>query len=96
MVHAILEDWRKAPLDEPLRALLGFLEKLTLEPAKVTAADIEPLRAAGLSDDAIEEAIHVCVLFNMYDRIADALGFDIPGDEAFEVGARFLLKRGYR
>jgi len=31
------------------------------------AADVTPLRAAGLSDDAIEDAINVCALFNIYD-----------------------------
>ena len=35
--------------------MLGFLEKLTLEPAAVTAGDVVPLRAQGLSDAAIEE-----------------------------------------
>jgi uncharacterized peroxidase-related enzyme len=92
----VLEDWRTAPIDERLRAMLGFIEKLTLDPASLSPADIEPLRAAGLSDEAIEDAIHVCALFNMYDRIADALGFDVPDAHAFEFGATMLLKRGYR
>ncbi len=91
-----LEDWRTAPIDGRLRAALGFLEKLTLEPGSITATDVAPLRAAGLSDEAIEDAIHACVLFNVYDRMADALDFDVPGPEAFAQGARLLLRRGYR
>ena len=73
-----------------------FVEKLTLDPLSASPADVEPLRSAGLSDEAIEEAIHVCALFNMYDRIADALGFEVPDAEAFEFGAAMLLKRGYQ
>lgn len=95
LVEAVLEDWRTAPIEEPLRAMLGFLEKLTLEPERVTAADVAPLRAAGLSDEAIEDAIHVCALFNIYDRMADVLEFDIPAPEGFAQGAKMLLKRGY-
>ena len=75
--------------------MLGFIEKLTLNPSGVTPADIAPLRAAGLTDEAIEDAIHVCALFNMYDRIADSLGFEVPGRSGFEASADMLLKRGY-
>ena len=96
MVQRILDDWRNAPLDPRLRATLGFLEKLTLEPASVTAADVAPLRALGLSDETIEDAIHATVLFNIYDRMADTLEFDIPPREGFAQGARRLLARGYQ
>ena len=92
----MLDDWRTAPLDPKLRAMLGFLETLTLTPATVVAADVTPLRAAGLSDEAIEDAIHVCALFNVYDRVADTLGFDVPGPEVFRRNAAVLLRRGYQ
>jgi len=36
------------------------------------------LRAAGVDDQAITDVIYVCFLFNVIDRVADALGFDIP------------------
>ena len=84
------------PLAPPLRAMLGFLEGLTLTPHALTAADLVPLREAGLSDEAIEEAIHVGVLFNIYTRIADALNFEIPSPEAFARTADSLLSRGYQ
>ncbi len=95
LVNAVLDDWRTAPIDEKLRAMLGFLEKLTLRPGDVGPEDVAPLRAAGVSDQAIEDAIHVCAFFNMIDRIADSLGFDVPSPEGFAQGADSLLKRGY-
>jgi alkylhydroperoxidase family enzyme len=94
-VQAALDDWRSAPVNPQVRATLGFLEKLTLKPESVTAADIRPLRAEGLSDSAIEDAIHVCTLFNIYDRLADSFGFDIPDARGFDISATMLLKRGY-
>jgi len=48
-----------------------------------------------VSDAAIEEAIHVCVLFNIYDRLADSFEFDIPDQEGFFASGRHLLARGY-
>lgn len=96
LVNAVLDDWRTAPINEKLRATLGFLEKLTLCPGDVGPEDVTPLRAAGVSDQAIEDAIHICALFNMIDRIADSLGFEIPPAEGFAQGADILLKRGYR
>lgn len=54
------------------------------------------LRAAGLEDAAIADAIQICALFNIHDRIADALGFAVPTREVFARQARLLLQRGYR
>jgi alkylhydroperoxidase family enzyme len=91
----VLADWRSARIDEGLRATLGFLQKLTLDPTGVEAADVEEVRAAGVSDDALDDAIHVCVLFNIIDRIADALGFEVPDLEYSERVAPGFLAGGY-
>ena len=95
MLQAVLADWRTAPIDPKLRATLGFLEKLTLTPAEVRPADLAPLRAAGVTDEAIEDAIEVCALFSVYNRLADALGFHVPTGDGHAALARFVLKRGY-
>ena len=90
-----MDDWRTAPLDRKLRAALGFLEQVTLRPNEVRPADVEPLRAAGISDAAIEDAINVCVLFNIYDRLADALGWHLPDQGGYAASAQSLMRRGY-
>jgi uncharacterized peroxidase-related enzyme len=95
VVRAVLADYRTAAISGKLRALLGFLEKLTLRPAEVSPADMAPLREAGLSDEEIEDGIHVCSIFNTINRVADAFGFDLPSREAHDIGARHLLKAGY-
>ena len=91
----MLDDWRTAPVGDSLRATLGFLEKLTLEPDALEPADAVAVRAAGVSDDALLDAIAVAALFNMIDRIADALGFDVPPPEAFAARADRMLATGY-
>lgn len=95
MVEAVLEDWRTAPIDAKLREALGFLEKLTLHPDAVRPADVAPLRAAGISDEGIEDAIQVCTLFNVYDRLADSLGWYLPDQAGYAASGRNLMKRGY-
>ena len=94
-VSAVLSDLETAPIDEPLRATLRMLGKLTREQA-VTADDMRAVLAAGVSREQIEDALAVSFAFNTTDRLADAFGFFVPGPKAFEAGAKFLLRRGYR
>jgi uncharacterized peroxidase-related enzyme len=94
-VEAVLADWRAAPVAPKVRAALAFLEKLTLAPADIRAADVAPLRAAGVSDQGIEDAIQVCVLFNIYDRLADSMGWHLPGPDGYAAQGRNLMRRGY-
>ncbi|HET9839928.1 MAG TPA: hypothetical protein VFR84_17000 [Candidatus Angelobacter sp.] len=74
----MLADWQTAPIDARIRAALGFLEKLTLHPDEITGEDVRTARAAGLSDAALRQAIYVCFIFSTMDRLADALGFQLP------------------
>lgn len=87
----VLADPEGAP--EPLRSMLAYLRQLTLEPAQ---ADHAPLRAVGLDDAAIRDAVYVCVLFNLIDRLADTFDFELQSAEDCERSARMLVKRGYR
>ena len=94
-MKAVLDDWRSAPVEPKLRAALAFVEKLTLDPAAVGPADVAPMRAAGISDEGIEDAVHACTLFSVYDRLADSFGFEIPDAHGFAMSATSLLRRGY-
>jgi alkylhydroperoxidase family enzyme len=75
--------------------MLGFIEKLTLCPEELTREDADDVRAAGVSDQAIVDAIHVAALFNMITRMADSLGWDVPPWEAFLARAEPMLAEGY-
>ena len=92
---ASLSDLDTAAIEEPLRATLRMLGKLTREHA-VNADDMRAVLAAGASREQIEDALAVCFSFNVITRLADAFGFFVPGPEAFEAGAKYLLARGYR
>jgi alkylhydroperoxidase family enzyme len=75
--------------------MLGFLEKVTLAPGSVGPEDVVPLRAAGVSEEAIEDALYVCTYFNIIDRMADSLDFYVPSAEALALHAGTLLEQGY-
>ena len=91
----VLADWRTAPLRPELAATLVFLEKLTLRPDEIGPADADAVRAAGVSDQALRDAVTVCALFNMIVRLADSLGWDIPAWDAFRERAPAMLEGGY-
>jgi alkylhydroperoxidase family enzyme len=93
--EAVERDWRTAPVGERLRVTLGFIEKLTLRPAELTPADAEAVLAAGVSEQALVDAIHVAALFNMIVRLADSLGWAVPAFEEFEERADRMLAGGY-
>jgi uncharacterized peroxidase-related enzyme len=94
-VQAVLADLGSAPVEEPLRATLRMLGKLTRE-GTVSAEDMRDVLAAGVSPRQVEDALAVCAAFNTTDRLADAFGFELLSPEGFEAGAKYLLKRGYR
>jgi uncharacterized peroxidase-related enzyme len=94
-VAAVLADLESAPVEEPLKATLRMLGKLTAE-GTVGADDMRDVLAAGASRQQIEDALAVCAAFNTTDRLADAFGFEVLSPEGFEAGAKYLLKRGYK
>jgi hypothetical protein len=94
-VQAVLDDLETAPIEEPLRATLRMLKKLTKEHA-VTPDDMKTLLAAGVTKEQIESALAVCFAFNVIDRLADTFEFHVPGPKGFEAGAKMLLTRGYK
>lgn len=94
-VSAFLSDPDSANLAEPLQTTMRMLGKLTREHA-VGADDMRAVFAAGASRQQIEDALAIWFSFNVIGRLADTFGFSVPGPEAFEAGAKYLLTRGYR
>jgi hypothetical protein len=80
---------------EPLRATLGFLEKLTLRPDELRSQDAEDVLAAGVREDALIDAIHIAALFTMIVRLADSFGWHVPLDQELAVGAGARLGSSY-
>ena len=92
-----MDDYASAPIEEKLRATLRLLEKMTLAHEDLGPEDVRPVLAAGVSKGAIAEAMEVAFLFNIYDRMADTMGWDVPAPETgyYQSAAKRLLSQGY-
>lgn len=75
--------------------MLGLLEIFTLRPNAITAADVREVIDKGVTREAIRDAFYVAFLFNVYDRLADTLGWELPDARYYPKAGRFLLKKGY-
>ena len=94
-VDEVISDYHAAPISGPLRSALAFLEVMTQRPRDLTAEHARAALGAGLSSQALMDAIAVGALFSIVTRYADALDFAIPAPEELERAADVLLKRGY-
>ncbi len=70
----ILLNWRAAELSPRQRAMLNFVEKITLDSHKIEEADRQALREAGFSDRDIFDIAAVAGFFAMSNRVASATG----------------------
>lgn len=95
-MKAVLKDYRTAPIDEKLRAMLGLLEIFTLDHERLSASDVHAVLDAGVTREAIRDAFYVAFLFNTYDRLADTLGWQLPDNRYYAKAGQFLLKKGYK
>lgn len=76
--NAIKQDYKTASLNEQDRAMLDYVSKLTLSPAKVQREDVEKLRTVGFDDTAILQINLIASWFNYINRVADGLGVGRP------------------
>lgn len=71
-----MDDFTRGEWEPALRLLLDYAVRLTLDAQTTCESDIQALRAAGWSDEAILEAVEVIGFFNYYNRMVDALGVE--------------------
>jgi uncharacterized peroxidase-related enzyme len=91
-----LDHWQTAGFEPRVAATLTLLEKITRAPETLVPGDLEPVRAAGVSEAAIVDALYVCFLFNTINRLANALGFEWESEAQALKAAAILKRTGYR
>lgn len=95
LVDAVLRDYRTAPIGDPEKALFAFLEKMNRDSSRLRKEDVEEVKAAGWSDEALYDAITVCALFNFYTKWVDAAGVSDMTPAAYAVSGERLGAFGY-
>lgn len=79
-----------------LAAVLRLLEPLTKDPESFNPADVDAAREAGVPDEAIVDALHVCLLFNTVNRMANAFDWSWDSEEHVRVAAKVIHRISYR
>ena len=91
----MLEDYRTAPIDERERALFAFIEKMNAQSNQIGKDDVDRVKAAGWTEEAIYDAITVCALFRFYNAWIDATGVhDLPA-AGYAMSGKRMAARGY-
>ena len=70
----IVQDYRRAGLDEKMRAMLDYAIKITRTPVDCDEADIDKLQALGFSLDDVYDIITTASIYNYNNRVAEAAG----------------------
>jgi uncharacterized peroxidase-related enzyme len=78
-------DWRKAPLSPRMHAVLEVAVRLAVDPAAVTAADLDTLRGHGLTEDDVWDVGAIVSLFALSNRLAHWAAIP-PNDEFYLMG----------
>ncbi|MFI5015081.1 MAG: peroxidase-related enzyme [Hyphomicrobiales bacterium] len=78
VMQGLFEKGLEAGLEPRLRAIADFAEKLSRSPSRMTAADLEPLRQAGLDDLQLLDLIHATAMFANANRLMQTLGESVP------------------
>ncbi len=79
LVEQLKVNWHQAHLEEADRAMLVYVEKLTLTPWEMVEADVVALRQAGFSDADILDINQVTSYYAYVNRLADGLGVELEG-----------------
>ncbi|HKR09269.1 MAG TPA: hypothetical protein VJS39_08780 [Gemmatimonadaceae bacterium] len=75
--------------------MLALLETFTLRHQQINASDVRMAIEKGVTREQIRDAFYVAFLFNVYDRLADTLGWELPDQRYYPKAGQFLLKKGY-
>ena len=91
----MLKDVETSALDAKHKALFRFIDKINHDSPRIGPGDLDTVRAAGWSDEALYFAITVCALFNFYNRWIDATGVHAMSADAHRAGGKRMAVQGY-
>ena len=94
-MDAVLVNPRTAPIPEREKVLLAYVERVNGNSYALRREEVDAVRAAGWSDEAIFDAVSVCALFNFYNRWCDGTGVNPMAPEGHAASGKRLAEFGY-
>lgn len=95
LVEEVLRDVETSRLDEPHKALFRYVGKLARHPERVVAADIQTLKQAGWSEEAIYDALTVAAVFKFYNTWNNGSGVQNMRPSDYLYSGKVLTTLGY-
>jgi uncharacterized peroxidase-related enzyme len=95
LVDEVLCDLDSSRLDPAHKELLRFLGKVVENRSGVAAADVDRVKAAGFSEEAIYDALTVASLFCFYNTWNAGAGVRAMNPAGYAYSGEVLKKRGY-
>ena len=96
LVAAALAAPAAAPVRPQVAAVLTFLDTLAGASERITADDVLAVRAAGVDDLALEEAVRISALFHVINRVMDAAGAGPLEGRSLDLAGRIVMGGGYQ
>jgi uncharacterized peroxidase-related enzyme len=96
IVDQVTHDFRRAPINEKLRALLVIADKVRQGGRRVTEEEVMRARREGADDKAIHDTVLIAAAFCMYNRYVDGLATSAPQEpSAYDQMGADMARRGY-
>ena len=94
LLDAMVNDLETAGVDEKMKPVLRYVQKLTSTPSKMVQADADAIFEAGWDEHCFHYAVMICAMFNMMNRIMD--GYGVKNTAEFRLSrGRILAETGY-
>ncbi|NOQ76963.1 MAG: peroxidase-related enzyme [Methylococcaceae bacterium] len=92
---ALKTDVEQSSLEPKLKAIFILTKKITENPGKIVASDIQAVIDAGWHEKTVEDVIGIASLFAFLNRLVD--GFGLKGSESYfnKIGEGFSKFDGY-
>src|SRR3954452_20167370 len=95
LVEEVLRDVETSRLDDAHKALFRYVAKLAENASRVTASDINKLKAAGWSEEAIYDALTVSSVFKFYNTWNNGSGVQTMTSADYLYSGKVLNTLGY-
>jgi uncharacterized peroxidase-related enzyme len=95
LVDEVLNDVETSRLDPAHKELFRYIGKLAENPAQIAAGDIDKLREAGWSEEAIYDALTVASLFKFYNTWNSGSGVRNMRSTDYAHSGQRLITLGY-
>ena len=92
----MVADLTSANIDQRLKAMLSFVQKLSRTPSRMVESDAQALITEGFSEEAVMDIVSVCALANYMNCFVDGLGVGATREQTKQGSLELVADDAYR